>query len=105
MIREFVKELDDSAWADLEGIGLDEFRESMNNPEFSFEGTLVAEIDGQIVGIVDAHVSPSFSEFCVLRTFKVKNGWWNLVAQPLLDAAFHNSAGFGRHQQNRFIVM
>ena len=82
----------DSAWADLEDIGLGELKESMRDPEFSLEGMLVAEIDGQIAGIVDAHISPSFSEFCVLRILKVKSGYWNLAAQSLLDAALNSSA-------------
>ena len=42
MIRKFIKEVDDSAWANLEGIDLDEFKESEHDPEFSYEGMLVA---------------------------------------------------------------
>ena len=87
MIRRFVRGLDDSALADLTGVDLNEFRESMLDPEFSDVGMFVAEINKQVVGIANAHISPSHPEFCVLRDFKVKTAYWDSVAPLLLEAA------------------
>lgn len=86
-IRRFVKGIDDSLWASFLKIDLEEFRLSMLDPEFSEEGMLIAEIDGEVVGVVNAHISLSYPKFCVLRNFKVLKAHWCSVASDLLDAA------------------
>lgn len=87
LIRQFVKGIDDSLWASFLEIALEEFRLSMLDPEFSEDGMLIAEINGQVVGVINAHISPSCPKFCVLRNFKVLKNHWHYVAGDLLDAA------------------
>lgn len=89
MIREFHRDTDAPAWADLTQVNLIEFRASMLDPEFDATGMYVAEVDGRIVGTADAHISPSHHEFCVLRDFKVKQEYWGAIAPQLLDAALN----------------
>lgn len=81
---------DDAAWASLIRLDLDEFKESMSDPEFSAAGMQVAEVDKRIVGTANAHISPSHREFCVLRNFTAKQELWNAVAPQLLDAALNS---------------
>lgn len=89
-IRRFVKSLDDLAWANLTGVNLNEFMNSMLDPEFSYVGMFVAEINNQVVGVANAYISPSCPKFCVLRDFKVKEEYWGLVALSLLDATLNS---------------
>lgn len=92
MIRRFVKGLDDLTWANLKGVDLNEFKQSMYGPEFSEVGMVVAETNNQVVGTVNAHISPSHPRFCVLRDFKVKDAYWDSVASLLLEAALNSFA-------------
>ena len=89
-VRRFVRGMDELAWATLTGLDWSEFRELMSDPEFDDEGMLVGEIDGQVVGIVNAHISPSYPKFCVLRDFRVEDEHWTIVAPFLLDAALNS---------------
>jgi GNAT superfamily N-acetyltransferase len=86
-VRRFTKGADDSDWSILAGIELAEFRRSLQDPEFSYDGMLVGEIDGRIAGIVNAHISPTHPSFCVLRNFRVKEEHWEALATLLLDSA------------------
>ncbi len=63
MIRHFVKGLDDSVWAFFLGIDLEEFRQSVLDPEFNKDGMLIAEINGQVVGVVNARARTQSSVF------------------------------------------
>jgi len=92
IIRRFQKGLDDSAWAELAQVNPGEFEESMIDPEFSDVGMYVAEVKKKVVGIANAHISPSYPRFCVLRSFNVKDDYWDMVASPLLDAALKSLA-------------
>jgi len=62
----------------------------MLDPEFNEDGMLIAEINGQVVGVVNAHISPSYPKFCVLRNFKVLKNHWRPVANNLLDVALES---------------
>jgi len=86
-VRRFRKGVDDLLWTSFLKIDPEEFRQSMLNPEFSEDGMLIAEINGQIVGVINAHISPSYPKFCVLRNFKVLKNHWHSVADNLLGAA------------------
>lgn len=87
IIRRFVRGIDDSAWAELAQVNLGEFRASMLDPEFSDLGMYVAEIKKKVVGIANAHISPSQPRFCVLRSFNVRDDYRDMVASSLLDVA------------------
>lgn len=92
IIRRFLRGVDDSAWAELAQINLGEFKASMLDPEFSDLGMYVAEIKRKAEGIANAHISPSHPRFCVLRSFNVKSGYWDMVASPLLDVVLKSLA-------------
>ena len=103
MIREFQRDTDAAAWAELKQANLNEFEASMLDPEFSATGMYVAEVDGKIVGIANAHMSPSHHEFCVLRDFKVKEEYWRVVSPSLLDTALNSLIGRGAKVVTRML--
>lgn len=85
LIRRFVKGTDDLLWASFSKTDLELFRLFMLDPEFSEDGMFIAEIDGKAVGVINAHISPSYPKFCVIRNFKVLGNHWNQVAGSLVD--------------------
>jgi len=92
IIRRFTKGVDDSAWAELAQVNLDDFKASMLDPEFNDVGMYVAEIKKRVVGIVNAHISPSYPRFCVLRSFNMRDDYWDMVASSLFDVALKSLA-------------
>ena len=68
----------------------------MRDPEFNEDEMLIAEINEQVVGVINAHFSPSHSKFCVLRNFEVLEKHWHQVAsglqETLLDSFSHRGA-------------
>jgi hypothetical protein len=89
-IRRFVRGSDDISWSSFVEVDVDEFRKGMGDPEFSDEGMFLAEEQGQVVGVINAHISPSYNRFCMIRNFTVNDKYWDSVAPSLLGAALQS---------------